>query len=330
MNKFWKGCLMFSVICLLLGGLLLGVGTLLGARPSQYMNLAHLGGRNTSLGFWKNPLRAADIFQDDLDDLKDDLDDLRDSDEFDDLEDLEDVDISEIQEFITEDEDWHHRTEPGSHVEHGSGSYDETFSDREIQKLEIQVAYGEIYIYPYDGEGVRVRASNCGRTFQCWQEDEELYIRDNRKHRDHGLMMELYLPEKELRDLEVELGAGRMYANNLYAEKAELNLGAGICEIQSLCISDQADLGIGTGTFQVQSFEGSKLDGSCGAGEMELNMAGAYEEYDYELTCGIGTILLNGNRYSGLGVENSIDNRAHKKVDLDCGVGEIQVKFVNE
>ncbi|MCI8996358.1 MAG: hypothetical protein HFI31_07250 [Lachnospiraceae bacterium] len=332
MNKFVKGCLMFSVICLLLGGLLLGIGTMMGARPYQYMNLARIGNKNNSFLFWRNPFRDTRDLQDDLEDLTDDLEDLADLDVFDDWDDWEDwenMDDSEIEEFLREDDHWHHRGEAGSHIKDSSltGCLDETFSQEEIEKLNIQIAYGEIYIYPHDGEGIRVRASNCGRTFQCWQEDEKLRIEDNRKKRAGSLIMELYVPEKELAALDLDLGAGRLYAEKLTAREAELDLGAGICEIQSLQAREKAEVGIGTGQFVLGSFEGRKLDGSCGAGEMQLNIAGNYEEYDYDISCGIGVIVLNGHRYSGLGVENSIDNHGDKKIWLDCGVGDLQVTF---
>lgn len=51
------------------------------------------------------------------------------------------------------------------------------------------------------------------------------------------------------------------------------------------------------------------------------------DNFNYSIDCGIGEVILGGESYSSLGVSREIDNDAEKKMELDCGVGQIHVEY---
>ena len=53
------------------------------------------------------------------------------------------------------------------------------------------------------------------------------------------------------------------------------------------------------------------------------------QDYNYELTCGMGNIDFGDSQYGGLGIEKTISNDgAKRKMVLECEeLGDIQVDF---
>ena len=51
------------------------------------------------------------------------------------------------------------------------------------------------------------------------------------------------------------------------------------------------------------------------------------QDYNYKIQCGAGSVNIDGDQYSSLGVERKIDNRAARSMELECGVGTIEVQF---
>ena len=63
-------------------------------------------------------------------------------------------------------------------------------------------------------------------------------------------------------------------------------------------------------------------------GTMDLEISGQKSDYSYTLECGIGSIQIDGDEYSGLAQEKQIDNPgASRYIDLECGIGTINVAF---
>jgi hypothetical protein len=317
MKRIAQICLMICGISLCLGVLFLIVGTVMGARPHQYMNLAHVKP-------WSHMLDGLTerVILDDLDDFSDldIIDDLDDLDILDDLEDFKD-DLGNQKEWGRQEE---HNNSRGPETS-GAG-YDETFSVG-VEDVEMDINHGEIHIYVHEETGVRVCASNPGGTFRCWQDDEKLLIQDTRKAKEEKLKLDIYLPISELKELEIDMGAGSLEAQEIQVRELSIDMGAGSCLVEQMFVSEEANLGAGAGRIQVGLFTGRDLEASCGAGEISICLAGGYQDYDYELESAIGQIVLGGKSFSGFAHDQEIKNQASQKVELDCGVGKIEVTF---
>ena len=60
---------------------------------------------------------------------------------------------------------------------------------------------------------------------------------------------------------------------------------------------------------------------------MELKLTGEQQDYNYSLSCDVGSIKVGDISVSGLGREKEIDNDADYDMDVSCDVGNIDVIF---
>lgn len=109
------------------------------------------------------------------------------------------------------------------------------------------------------------------------------------------------------KELDIEVGAGQVYLNSFTAWELELECGAG-----------EADL---YGEIQKEA----KIE--CGVGSVSYTAKGSQEDYDYEVSCGIGSVTVGDDSYSGLGGERKIQNGGSKKMEIECGIGMVDVSF---
>ena len=58
-----------------------------------------------------------------------------------------------------------------------------------------------------------------------------------------------------------------------------------------------------------------------------MTVDGCKEDYNYDISCGIGEVVCGDSRYSGIGHDEHIDNHAAREMNLDCGIGQIIVQF---
>ena len=136
-----------------------------------------------------------------------------------------------------------------------------------------------------------------------------------------------------------------MSASELNAGTAELNVGAGHIALENLK-SENTILGIGAGGIEIKKIQtgelscdagagGAEIRGSvdgdcnitCAVGGVSLVLENDEKEFDYRLDCTMGHISLGKHEYTGLAREKKIDNDGDKKMELNCSLGNISVKF---
>lgn len=160
-------------------------------------------------------------------------------------------------------------------------------------------------------------------------------------------ILNLYFPrEYVLESAEIELGAGSIEAEKLHVYDLNITVEAGKMAIDTL-ISDKADLSVGAGMLTIGNGELKNADLSvdvgnmifngniqgnadieCAVGNMQMILQGDVKDFNYELQCMAGNILLNGEKHSGVNEGMSIDNAASKQMDLDCAMGNMKIEFV--
>lgn len=65
----------------------------------------------------------------------------------------------------------------------------------------------------------------------------------------------------------------------------------------------------------------------CGVGQVNYTAVGSQEDYDYEVSCGIGSVTVGSDSYSGMGGERKVNNNGSKKMEIECGIGMVDVSF---
>ncbi len=72
----------------------------------------------------------------------------------------------------------------------------------------------------------------------------------------------------------------------------------------------------------------SKLDLEIGAGSLSASLTGEEANYDYNIQCGIGEVMLGKKSYSGFGHEQKVENPgANRHIDIECGAGTVAIRF---
>ena len=127
--------------------------------------------------------------------------------------------------------------------------------------------------------------------------------------------IELTIPEDfAFENLDIDLGAGTIKADNLIADSANIAVGAGSLRIKSLTAKSKSFYSIDTGELIIEDLTARdanincgvgnlKASGiingdsyvTCGIGNVDLDIDGEEEDYNYNVDCGIGTVIINNN-----------------------------------
>jgi len=349
MKSFNKFCLILAGVFVVLGIIGVTAGMALGARPGQFLNMVHY--RNSGWPLWWRQTNVADLTEDWLDDSLEDAGDwLEDSldDSLDDLDDRLDGswDWSEDVWRYWEDPDMKDVDELKKLIGGGVDTFEGDYGSPDTRKLKLDLNSSFVKIYTYDREEIRIEGANAQRYLKILENGDTLTLEDHRKSRKKPLILVIYLPQRQLENLDFDMGASEFYASelsaekitidmgageakaeSLNAEKVEMGLGAGIFTVRNIEAEEKAVLNVGTGELVVERFAGGDLELDCGIGHISLTATGKESDYNYTLDCGIGSLELNGKSYSGLGREQNIDNQASKKIAMECGIGEIELNF---
>ncbi len=310
MKTVTKICLILAAVFTILGFVGIFSGMLLGVRPSELKPVCY------NNGFW--------YFGEALDDLGDDFGEA--ADEF--MEDIRDIEAIEEPSNLNVD------------------TFDTVYGSADIKKLKLELKKSTVNIYVWEEDSFRAAGSNAKKYLSIKEEGDTLIVQDHRGGRKKSLKLDLYVPERMLEEIELELGATEFYAQSLAAQdisielgagevkidsmeadETSVSLGAGKIDIEKLNAHEKAELDVGTGELTADGFEGRELSLNCGVGSICVTAGGSEDDYNYTLSCGIGNIDLNGVSYSGLGHETTIDNQADRNVFMDCGIGNIELAF---
>lgn len=234
-----------------------------------------------------------------------------------------------------------------------SGFYenDNICAGEDVEELSLELGACEFEVREWDGTTYRVTAQNVP-DLKCFEQNGTLYVKSVRRHwrpaAKHSVT--LYIPEGvrfELVKLElgagkgtmkgltaeemtVQVGAGELTCRDLTADKLRLEIGAGQADLQN-CSAQDARFEVGAGKLSYDGNIDGDLDVSCALGNIELSIAGSYQDYDYDIEAALGNITIDQQgegriTFSGIS-EKRVDNDAGKKMDLECAMGNIDINF---
>ncbi len=181
-----------------------------------------------------------------------------------------------------------------------------------VSRLNIQTAGCQVTILPTDEEDFYCSFNNMKKV-QIYQENEQLIIKAVRdtvlKEEKEKTFLNLYIPQsQELELAEMELGAGSMQVETLKAQNVDISVEAG--------------------NFVMNSLDAENITIDCAVGNLQLIMVGDVKDYNYELQCMAGNIVLDGEKHTGINEGMVIGNGAEKTMKLNCAVGNMEIGFV--
>ncbi len=210
-----------------------------------------------------------------------------------------------------------------------SGTYDEAKVyefDTDTDRIDIDLSAANLTVRFAKNDKVTVKSYLRGLTVK--ESFGKLKIKDNNTRFSSDQInswVEITIPEGMiLRELDLDLGAGKTLLSSINAEVVDIDGGAGELLIRRCNIAD-FDLDMGVGKLDFQGRITDKADISLGVGESEFIFLGDRDDYRITVDRGIGSISVEGEDFKGGTVGNG-----DIRVDIDGGVGRINVRFLSE
>ena len=344
MKKFTKGCLITALVIFIIGAVLCGVGGVLGGfRLLNNMDIREVTGLPFVYRFRPNGRFDGLSFWDD-----------------------DDIDWGRY-------ENWERVSGHLEDIDGSTSALDLTADT--LRELYIEVAACELYIKESEDDHVRLTIDGDKDRFRYRAEDGSLRIvgKSGWELKWIGVnvditdKMYLYLPkDTELNYVDIEVGAGNMESvgltahdanievgagevdldsltvdgdavllvgagkiriKNLVCDEAGMDIGAGDLDIDNAMIRKEADIDLGMGNANIGGIIAGDLNVNCGMGNVVLDMDDAEQDHNYTIDCSMGTVRVGRRSYTGLGSEQTIDNGSSSDFDIDCSMGNVTVKF---
>lgn len=267
-----------------------------------------------------------------------------------------------VSEVILQEDSGYAVEDQGHHDEHlHHGGHAEVIFNEDLENLlpggtfaslDIDLGLAEVYIQQGDAYSLTVEGT--GPASETWVEDGTLHIKlkDNQSLHNVDLSklnhqtFTLTLPAGTVLDeVELEIGAGTLYAEGLRCRQLEAEVGMGELDLSDVVCSEKAELSAGMGELTAYDFicEGrtsievdmgsfsltGRLDGrteiDCGMGSAELWLEHP-GSYGYKIKCGMGSAVIDGQGVNN-GSSTGGDSGSSVYYDVDCGMGSVEIYF---
>lgn len=316
MKKFMKVIAIISAVLCVVGIGLTTAGVVMGAgSDGVWSEIKHRVSHPLNGHLWEDD--HFDFWDDD------EYDDDYDDEDYDD-DDWEIGNIKETKVALSDENTV--SADAGSHIGEGN-----VYSFRVTDDLEIDLCYDELILEENESDTITVEVINdTYGDVSVREEGSSLEIVSTRKQKESKRTVKVSYPkETTFREAEISMDAGVLdLRSNFAANSLDIAIGAGEFKNSGSITAMEADLEVGTGTMELTGLDAREISGECGMGTMDLEVSGQKSDYSYTLECGIGSIQIDGDEYSGLAQEKQIDNPgASRYIDLECGIGTINVAF---
>lgn len=128
--------------------------------------------------------------------------------------------------------------------------------------------------------------------------------------------------------IKFETGAGRIKTGGLYAdESVGMEVGAGDMELGKVR-TPKVKAECGVGNFSMNGKIEQELVIECGVGKCDISLEGHETDYNYEVSCGLGKVRVNGNSMNGIAgrkLQNHTD--AAGNIRISCGLGKVTLNI---
>lgn len=317
MKKFTKIGLIIAAVMFGAGILFCGIASMMGAGYSAMRHMARNGGFDA--GNWH--ISDQGIY------YRDDDADWEEYDTWDDIEEETTVENSRYQ----------------------------TYAHSSVRNIELDVDAAEIYVKTATDADMIGVSLEYGREqyYECELDGDTLLVRYVRNHHEelegnYAARLVIAVPEgTSFETVDLNIGAAKMIFEDLVfsCENLNVNVGAGRLEAENFKVTGQSKIDIGAGEVVMDdcSFQDIAIDcamgnvemdgvlkgslnGNCAMGNMSIDLAGNREDYNYNLSCNMGSLEVNGKQYSGLGGEyNETNSDAVGTITLECDMGNVEL-----
>lgn len=126
--------------------------------------------------------------------------------------------------------------------------------------------------------------------------------------------------------MDLRVGAGRLEVRGLQADSLSLDVGAGEANLSNIIVHDASVEG-GVGSIRLQGDVTNHIALHNGIGEITFVASGSETDYNYNISTGIGEIVIGSRSYRGLGNDRSVNNNASRSIEVQNGIGRVDIQF---
>lgn len=216
--------------------------------------------------------------------------------------------------------------------------FDEDFSfqSQDIKRINFDLKNVDLTIEENDSDDqVRIQIENSGKNdISVKNNSGTLEIKDHRSKigkTTKNIDVALDIPaDLELEDVLVELGVGDVEIEKLLVKYTlNMKLGTGDVEIEQLS-SGTLDVSCGVGNLEIEKL---MLEGSAsiegGVGDTRIGMLANENDFNYEISTGVGNVRIFDSEFHGLGGAKKISNGSDKEIVIHSGVGDMEIYQAN-
>lgn len=236
-------------------------------------------------------------------------------------------------------------------------------AENTVDKLDLKVYYGTVKIVRNEEDSdtiqvtVEYRKKNHRRKVEAYKDGTTLRILETGSKRSWNndstritirLPQEMENQDKALQEIFLQQDAGDIYVDMLpVANKIGFTVNAGECVVYSKLRALEeykADVDVGhidleeveaplvtlnsnVGQIDAEEITAEDIFIDCGIGAIDAVVSGREQDYNYEISCGVGEVSVGDSDYSSLGSRKNLDNSADKSIQIECGVGEVDLSF---
>ena len=201
-----------------------------------------------------------------------------------------------------------------------------------VERLEVDVPDTAVSIRTYPGETVLVDTDSLTeemrRDLEILSDGKELRVDlDHEWYLDGENIIYISIPEKlALKEVSAEIGGGWLEVSGVEAEEISVEIGAGQGIVRSFT-AEKIVADCGAGQLIVEG-SGQKLtEIGCNTGEVILTVPGDESDYDYEVDCNIGEVVIGGEYYDGIRNRIEAGNDSGRTIKAECDIGRLEIIF---
>ena len=204
--------------------------------------------------------------------------------------------------------------DPGSSLSAASSPATQNATEfTNVRELEIDIDSGSIQVCSSsDASGITVHIQDELNRTTCAMDKETLKIKRKEPKTQSGApQVTIFVPA------------------DYPLEEVKIDTGTAVCQLSGI-IASHLEIDTGVGSVVYSGSVHGDIEVETEVGNVRLELSGSQTDYNYDIECGISSVTVGSHTYSGLSAETKINNNALYSMKLECGVGDIQVRFTDE
>lgn len=211
-----------------------------------------------------------------------------------------------------------------------------SYTLNDVTKLDVELSWDAFVMESWDKNefGVEIEGDE-KEEVSVLQQGQEVKLASKKpgeKHEEPRTVTFYYPENTSFREVDIEIGAGTAeLMDAITADDFSFTVGAGSGSSYDRINAGEISLEVGVGVLDLDIVEAWEIDGECGMGSLDATFAGREDDYFIRTEGGLNSMTIGSNELEGVSGNHSFGNKgAAHKVELECGMGSINIDFEEE